>query len=456
MENEIEKLIRKRKIKTCIAVIVLFIVIAILFIPTEDENNVIKVENNLIGCDIKKTDEKIDEYNYNLIKDLDSMHVKSETGFNEVDKVNEPKLDKAMIPVYYDGKVWRKADKTNKSIEHKWYDYIDIDKKQWANVVTVGENDSKFRDVAIGTEIPIEKITTFFVWIPRFAYSMEEKTYSNDEEINIVKIRFLKGNTNIDFEGNQYSEIHSPNEKDEMIVHPAFKMNQSDLTGIWIAKFEASSMKNNDENETYVKILPNVISWRNITIGESQYKSMKMRESREIYGWGRWVNSHLIKENEFDAVICMCLSIYGDIPNVNSSGIRKNENDVYDMYTGIEYNTEDGVLASTTKNVYGIYDLSGGAWEMVASYIECKNDNLYKYGRSSSNNNYKYFRGIELKREYSCYWDKHIALSESEKQELENKGEVFIKKGEDFESKNRQCYTDNVIYDRTSRIHTRI
>ena len=33
-----------------------------------------------------------------------------------------------------------------------------------------------------------------------------------------------------------------------------------------------------------------------------------------------------------------------------------------------EYNTEIGAHASTTGNIYGIYDMSGGAWEYVASY----------------------------------------------------------------------------------------
>ena len=32
------------------------------------------------------------------------------------------------------------------------------------------------------------------------------------------------------------------------------------------------------------------------------------------------------------------------------------------------YNTEKGVKASTTGNVYGIYDMSGGSWERVAAY----------------------------------------------------------------------------------------
>ncbi len=34
------------------------------------------------------------------------------------------------------------------------------------------------------------------------------------------------------------------------------------------------------------------------------------------------------------------------------------------------YNTETGYLASTTGNITGIYDMSGGSWEYVAGYLD--------------------------------------------------------------------------------------
>ena len=40
-------------------------------------------------------------------------------------------------------------------------------------------------------------------------------------------------------------------------------------------------------------------------------------------------------------------------------------------YTNIfyRYYTENGQKASTTRNIYGIYDMSGGAWEYMANYL---------------------------------------------------------------------------------------
>ena len=37
--------------------------------------------------------------------------------------------------------------------------------------------------------------------------------------------------------------------------------------------------------------------------------------------------------------------------------------------TYYRYNTSNGVKASTTRNIYGIYDMSGGSWEYMASFL---------------------------------------------------------------------------------------
>ncbi len=48
------------------------------------------------------------------------------------------------------------------------------------------------------------------------------------------------------------------------------------------------------------------------------------------------------------------------------------------------YNTTNGMKASTTGNVSGVYDLSGGVYERTAGYISNGNDYLYKDGTSGS------------------------------------------------------------------------
>ena len=41
-----------------------------------------------------------------------------------------------------------------------------------------------------------------------------------------------------------------------------------------------------------------------------------------------------------------------------------------------------GVVASSTRNITGVYDLSGGEWERTASYIANNHESLLTYGRS--------------------------------------------------------------------------
>ena len=52
------------------------------------------------------------------------------------------------------------------------------------------------------------------------------------------------------------------------------------------------------------------------------------------------------------------------------------------IYTWTQAN---GTKASTTGTIYGIYDMSGGAWEKTASLVNNGNGNLSTYGQSLMN-----------------------------------------------------------------------
>jgi len=81
----------------------------------------------------------------------------------------------------------------------------------------------------------------------------------------------------------------------------------------------------------------------------------------------------------------------------NGNEITKNDSSEY--YTGrssgkpevieytekgtYEYNVEEGMLASTSGNIYGIYDLSGGAYEYTVAWdTESTNSIVSSYGGS--------------------------------------------------------------------------
>ena len=50
------------------------------------------------------------------------------------------------------------------------------------------------------------------------------------------------------------------------------------------------------------------------------------------------------------------------------------------------WNQKGGIVASSTRNITGVYDLSGGTWERTASYVANGHENLQEYGASLAYN----------------------------------------------------------------------
>ncbi len=407
----------------------------------------------------------------------------SSDGYDYSTHVNAPKLKDGMIPITYDSNKWVVADKNNNN--KSWYDY---DNKKWANICTVDSTHSSYRTAEVGTEIPVEDMTTMFVWIPRYAYSIVSSS-------NKIDVTFLVGNTNRDVNNTTYktdydAETEVQDGKTPMIVHPGFRIGNSELTGIWVAKFESSGT-NTDGNyvgngtsssnsqayapdeTTYVKSLPSAVSWRYITIGESQYRCMQMSSNTTAYGWSS-VNTHLMKNSEWGAVAYLCYSKYGVVPMINGCG-NTVSGYYYDMYTGMgpassssegrynataksghEYNTSNGMLASTTGNVYGVYDMCGGAWERVATYLDNGNGNLNTYGKSSSNSSVKYFENGVLNSSYSSLWEGYEVSEEEKSNSIEVDGESSNLTQAQLWNKNGASFTDTTANEKYNTARKRL
>ena len=464
----------------------------------------IDATNNILKY-TDETDKKI-KYKFNvpeegvyqiLIKTTDDK-TQGNREITVIQKPNAPELKHGMIPITYKSELgnWVVADKTNKN--NDWYDY---ENKKWANICTVNNANSDLRNANVGTIITEDKMTTMFVWIPRYAYSIvngfqtsntQTPSATNTESNKKIEIKFLVGKTNIDINNNMYPTDYNINEdvvngKTPMIVHPAFKYGDEQITGFWMAKFEASGTKietingiettvavgnassssstqqyepESDKKKgkfTYVKVLPSAISWRHITIGESQYRCTEMSSDTSAYGWKN-VNTHLTKNSEWGAVAYLCYSKYGQVPMINGYGNKAtNEDYYYNLYTGMgpktdsseerydssdksehEYNTQKGMLASSTGNIYGVYDMSGGSIDMVASYLDNKNNNLNKYGKifiqqNNSNNqdnsseqdiiDVKYFENGILNKEYLSLWEGYEVSTEEKNNSIQVEGE---------------------------------
>lgn len=218
----------------------------------------------------------------------------------------------------------------------------------------------------------------YYVWIPRYAYKIDNNvTYpSQSGESHKIDVKFISKDvtqTNIvEKLGAEYADY---------IVHPAFTFGTQDLSGLWVGKYETSG------EETAPKIVPNVTSKRNInTLAMfNMAKRVVTEEQKANY------DAHMMKNIEWGAVAYLTQSQYGR----NGTEISVNQcsdyitgagrgtdtnNPIYNSAysvnttTGLpeteqQYNGKIGKLSSTTGNIYGIYDLSGGANEHVAGCI---------------------------------------------------------------------------------------
>ena len=353
-------------------------------------------------------------------------------GYNRTKKVNSPKVITGMIPIKWKNNNWIVCSQD----DAEWYNYDD--KKEWANIM-LSDGAYKSGTVAVGQVVAEKDLGSMYVWIPRYAYKITgEKN---------IEVTFLKGNTNEGIDGATYTTDQTTDTSKTAIVHPAFNLGGTELNGFWVAKFEASGT-NKDGNAvgnasassgaqqyapdstTIAKSLPNKISWRHISIGESEKRSMDIATtSKSSFGLTSGANTHLIKNSEWGAVAYLCYSECGSAPMTNGTGTWSSDH-WYDLYTGQgpkssgdegnysydashNYSTSNGVLSSTTRNVTGVYDMAGGAWERVAGYLDNSNGNLEYYGKSDDGT-IQYFQNGKLNSRYASLWDSY-EVSEEEK-----------------------------------------
>ena len=306
------------------------------------------------------------------------------------DQVNAgPRLSSNMIPIVWNGSTWVKADYTNQ--DNNWYDY---DNQQWANMATVTESTrDAYKKATIGSEVKMEDINTMFVWIPRFKY----KLFNVDGTVSPVGNPNMAGDYLIDVQLEDTSASKSTGTQNgQWLTHPAFTFGGQELEGFWMAKFEtgykdATTTAEAEQNQIDVSklfIKPNQYSWRGISFANMYANATKITGST-VFGLTNVEDSHLIKNNEWGAVVYLSYSRYGKMGNSNYSGIEKevrfNNNNQYRTGCGADsqnaeisstcnsYETVNGQAASTTGNISGIYDMAGGANDVTGSIMKAEN-----------------------------------------------------------------------------------
>ena len=316
--------------------------------------------------------------------------------------IASPKISDGMIPVYWNGSNWIKTTVS----DSKWYNYTN---KQWANVVL---GDATFN----GDVLDESKSYSQLVWIPRFAYKITSNWHSTTT--GTIDVVFV-GTDNKGRDGTLYNGtyatattgITSGDAMKNFVVEPAFDYGATKLEGFWIGKFESSHTGCTTAVSTgqatftgkeVMQVKPNVTSWRYLTIGDAFTTCLNMNRASNPYGLNtsdNVVDPHMVKNTEWGAVAYLSKSKYGKETeevyiNNSSDYITGNAGNTASASSvaGITnaYNTTNGQKASTTGNIYGVYDMSGGNWERVAAYVNNGHDNLNTYGKSVVDGDAKY------------------------------------------------------------------
>ena len=107
----------------------------------------------------------------------------------------------------------------------------------------------------------------------------------------------------------------------------------------------------------------------------------------------------MMKNDEWGAVAYLSRSKYGKNDEVT---INSNSSYYTGGGSGNAYATTN-TAQSTTGNVWGVYDMSGGAWEYVAAYVNNGNTNLTKYGASLVNSSDARTKNVYTKASSDSY-----------------------------------------------------
>ena len=271
-----------------------------------------------------------------------------------------PVLDEKMIAITYtEAGIPKVADESS-----EWYSYAS---RKWANAVVLVNNPSKTYNV--GDEIEESDIAAYFVWIPRYEYTLKGNFGVNGESKTnpgYVDIRFTK----VSEESNgtaSYTEGNPTNYR----TQDAFKFGEENLSGIWVGKFETTGTADNPT------IKPGITSLRSQNVSTQFETAKKIGINNSLS-----LETSMMKNSEWNAVAILSQSIYGRCPSdstcpevsINNSssyitGSSGGSPTASKSSTVYAYNTNEGQTASTTMNITGVYDMNGGAAEWVMGVL---------------------------------------------------------------------------------------
>ena len=286
---------------------------------------------------------------------------------------NAPVLASGMIPVYYSGGNWLKADSTNSNSTYQWYDY---DTQKWANAVMVtSDTRDTYMSATAGTTISESDILAYYVWIPRYRYQLFNVDSTTMDPIEI-QVQFEYGTPT----------KSNGTANGQWLTHPAFTFGTNELKGIWVGKFSTTGSA---ETPT---IKPNIGMLTNQNVSTQFTTSQIFGTTTYLTSSGvSEVDAHMMKNTEWGAVAYLKQSKYG----LGTTDIGWNNYESSPYLTGCgaasgssfsatckAYNTTNGMLASTTGNITGVYDMSAYTGTYVMGVMKNEAGTGLVYGNS--------------------------------------------------------------------------
>jgi len=267
------------------------------------------------------------------------------------DTVNAPKLVGKMTPIKYNLDLPSGANKTNK----------------WANAITADGS--------------------MWVWIPRYAYKITYYTDSNYTTTSTTKTQYGKIDVAfVKYENGQNTFLNSTDSgtittdptsqgagTTNWLVHPAFVNNvnnggwDSELSGIWVGKFETTGAKTTDSEGNVTKVTISVLPGKSALTQmkiKDEYKYAKLATFGENIS-AQTLGSHMAKNSEWGVIVYLAYSKYG----TNGKDVKNNGFDSTGGTTTQKSIYHSQYEQSTTNNPYGVYDLRGCSSEDVSSYV---------------------------------------------------------------------------------------
>ncbi len=326
-----------------------------MFTPTNNEDKVHSYTLKLFFPKIEHFEHGVDQGKI-FKAHIETREGEIYPGYNAEKGVNHPVLFTGMTPVKWEGTTELETTEDDPD----WYDY---NQKRWANAKSADGS--------------------YWVWIPRYAYKIETCYHTSGEDCyNLtgkyagdIDVKFLKSTTNLTEDNTTVEstgyEAHVKDTSMHHFLHPAFQFNGEEL-GFWVAKYLPT------QKEASVMIKPNENVWNRISVSES-YLISKNIKNNSVYGWfPDECDSYMMTNLEWGAITYLSQSEFGandkvwinnsSTPITGCSGNSPSES----MYGGCqnEYDTIIGQKASSTHNIYGVYDMSGAVWQYVMTNIE--------------------------------------------------------------------------------------